>query len=408
LDHFTINDEHTEQDLIQRAERETGIPAKEIQVRDSAGRRITNPVQGATAWIHYGGLKGGRTEVEIILQFELKTHHLWVWEREHIRDIMLRKRYDKTVVAPMGLKGKLEGPWQSKQVIKLGRRPDVQGHPPARLPKEVPVWNPNSEKVMLWMDVEGNGTRAKFVPKEMPPKEVLKKFRLVRKQLVIKDASQPPWRNWQTIKTTFRPFFTGCWELPNPQAQLEKTIQKSDHRRNELCAIKRKLAEEEAYARDQLYAGCNIVELEKAKTDLVKQMTVRPKGDLVVIVKAGGEDTEAIVQQTVMNENDDLMEVIRKARFNPKEYKLNIEARPPWKEGQVIWLGANRKSVHWNDECKRTFTQEERMGHDRNEMYMRVFDDLIEKRKQAEADRKAQLSAEQRQAERQAEIDAMV
>jgi hypothetical protein len=312
-----INEEQPEAELIQRAERESGIPERDVQIRDSAGQRIMNSIQGRTAWIHYGGLKGGRREVEIILQFEPKSHHLWVKEREHVRDIMLRKRYDKSAVAPMGLKGKLDGPWEIKQVIKLGRRPDVQGWTQAPLPKETPVLNPDSEKVMLWIDIEGNSTRAKFVPREMPVKEVFKKFHLAYKQFVIKSAEQPPWQNWETTKTQFRPKFTGCWEIPKTKEQEEKALRKFSQWRDEELENRDKLASEEKCMRD-LY-DTDMEELEEIER--VANEKTRPKGDLVVTIRTNIDDEYMIEEPVAVEANDDIMEVMRKARFNSKVFQ---------------------------------------------------------------------------------------
>jgi hypothetical protein len=179
VEKFIINREQTEEELIQRAEEESGIPMREIQVKDSAGRRITNPTQGQTAWIYYGGLKGGEEDeshrVWVTINFELKQHHMWVDNKEHIRDIMLRKRYNRAAVAAAGLNGKLEGPWRKNPIIKLMRRPDVK-RVPVRLPKAEQTWNPESGRVMLAVRYRQGPLRVKEIPCEMPLKKVLEWF----------------------------------------------------------------------------------------------------------------------------------------------------------------------------------------------------------------------------------------
>jgi hypothetical protein len=215
VEKFVIWGEQTEEELIQRAREETGILQNEIQVRDSLGRRITNPMRGQTAWIHYGGLKGGgeyfeeHERVWLTINFEERQHHMWVDRKEHIRDIMLRKRYNKAAVAPVGLKGKLEGPWNTSPVVKLIRRPDVQGEP-IRLPKKAQEWDRESRKVMMVVKFQGYRRRAKEIPCEMPLKEVIKWFHFSTKKATVRAKIQPPWTGWTEITVMPKPGVSEC------------------------------------------------------------------------------------------------------------------------------------------------------------------------------------------------------
>jgi hypothetical protein len=207
-------------------------------------------VQGQSAWISYGGLKGGGNEEEwdpvwATINFELKQHHMWVHNTEHIRDIMLRKRYNKAAVAPAGLNGKLEGQWRRRPVIKLICRPDVKGVP-VRFPKEAgKEWNPESGKVTIAVRYESERIKVKEVPCEMPLKKGLERFHFDRKKVTVRSTVIVPWMGWTEPKVKPREGMIGePWisrERKNGQLSSEAYWRKEEEKRKYEADTKREL-----------------------------------------------------------------------------------------------------------------------------------------------------------------------
>jgi hypothetical protein len=302
----------------------------------------------------------------------------------------------------MGVEGKLYGPWKDKQVIKLGRRPDAQGQP-VTFPKEAPVWNPDSKKVMVWIDLDGQSTRAKLVPCEMPIEEVFKKCRLNYKQLVIKSVAQPPWQNWQTTNAEFHWHFTGISEFPKTKEEVDKMLARHNQRRDEELTDREAIRAKDKVKRE--FYDTYLEDIEQMIRD--KEKLPRPKGAIVVMVKANIDDPYVIRQPVAVDENNDILEVMRKALFNPKVFKAGDQA-PPWRDGEPVYLYGNRKSKHWKTEQMRTSTRKERTEERIRQAELKILYEMKEKRAWDEGELKARPSEEERREERQSEIDAQV
>jgi hypothetical protein len=137
-DWFTAATEQTEEELKAIVEARTGIPREEIKLKNSHGLELTHWTLGTTVWVAYGGLNGGgltkkRQFRAIYLEFDGTKYPVEVKEMWHMRKVLLEQRFSKEVVAAVGLRGQLEGPWKEGQVMKLVRRPgEEEGAPLVR------------------------------------------------------------------------------------------------------------------------------------------------------------------------------------------------------------------------------------------------------------------------------------
>jgi hypothetical protein len=406
VEKFIVNGEQTEEELIQRAEWESGIPAEEIQVKDSMGRRITRPVQGQTAWIHYGGLKGGCDDedgrVWVTINFELKQHHMWVDNKEHIREIMPRKRCNKAAVAPAGLNGKLEGPWYKNPVIKLVRRPDVKGVP-VRLPKVVQEWNPDSRRVMVAVKQQWEKTRVKEIPCEMPLKKVLEWFGFNRKKITVKTKVQIPWEPWAEFKVMPREGVKGRLTInkENIEGKEDKGDPYTKYAEREAF---RKRTERELDAMEERLRDADDQELrdigEKAENGIRRRLKERPPGRAIKLY-VNLKDFEWVE----VEQNEDILSIMRKARYNPKVMRPRNEKDRgcgPWEDGQMVTVKPIR-NVKWEEERQRCFTAQEE--------YTREFDErrverIIKMLKEREEAKERAKSEEERKRERKAKAKA--
>jgi hypothetical protein len=321
--------------------------------------------------------------VWLTINFEEKQHHMWVDRKEHIRDIMQRKRYNKAAVAPAGLKGKLEGLWNKNPVAKLIRRPDVKGEI-VRFPKKAPEWDRESRKVMVVVKFQGHRRRAKEIPCEMPLKEVLKWFLFNTKKATVRTKIGPPWAGWTEITVRPKPGVSEC--RLNLRESVEgkymgkmETGMKEDLRelhwekvRKTLAAMEENLKE----ADDQELRDIG----EKLERELEGEPQERPEGR-AILLHAAARDFEWVT----VEQNEDMLSIMKRSRYNPNVmWPRCPEHRNcgPWLEGHIIDVRPIG-FIKWEDERRRARTMEKEFERDLTKQRLEKIEQMLKERAEA-------------------------
>jgi hypothetical protein len=153
---------------------------------------------------------------------------------------------------------------------------------------------------MVCLNWDEEETREKFIPCEMPIKEVLKGFRINHKQLDVKSSLTPPWKNWQTIKVNHRWKLTGCIQIPQTPERRAELDERNER--------------EQEWRRDNKEL-INRVTREKGRTDIATTVKVNVGGKYVIEQRVGVE------------ENDHIITVLQKARLIPEVFKSGDSPR---------------------------------------------------------------------------------
>jgi hypothetical protein len=139
---------------------------------------------------------------------------------------------------------------------------------------------------------------------------------------------------------------------------------------------------------------------------LVREEKKRPPGDLIITVKANIGGRFVMEQLVAVGENDDPIEVLRKAGFNPKISKLGYS--PPWRELQKVWLNTDHEVKNWGTAKMPTWAHKESWKDRHRREELKLLYAIRDKRAQEEKERWEALDAEEKKRIKQAEIDAWI